>query len=261
MVHGGSALGTCRTCGRMGRDDAGPRGEPRGSIRGPWQSRIRRASRVIGCPCWSWCLAAARRASASSVWSPASCASSCSSCSSCAAGTAVLAGGLRLGKIRWAQHYPVREHRASATASRRRPCSHQLQRGAAGRRVPGDGHDHLGRHLAGGRRGGRGVAAVVHDRRGGVPGRGVPGAEHQRRSLTPAGRQRGLPGKAGTAPAGKTKGPRVLQARAAREKRRLADHRRATAGTGGKAAPGTPEVHERTKKGTSQVYRTPVTNG
>ena len=29
---------------------------------------------------------------------------------------------------------------------------HQLQRRAAGRRVPGDGHDHLGRHLAGGRR-------------------------------------------------------------------------------------------------------------
>ena len=57
------------------------------------------------------------------------------------------------------------------------------------------GHDHLGRHLAGGRRGGRGTAAVVHDRRGGVPGGGVPGAEHQRRDLTPAGRQRGLPGK------------------------------------------------------------------
>ena len=61
---------------------------------------------------------------------------------------------------------------------------HRLQRGAAGRRVPGDGHDHLGRHLAGSRRGGRGAGAAVHDRRGGVPGRGVPGAEHQRRDAT-----------------------------------------------------------------------------
>jgi 1-acyl-sn-glycerol-3-phosphate acyltransferase len=36
-------------------------------------------------------------------------------------------------------------------------------------------------------------------------------------------------------------------------------HRCATAGTGGKAARGTPQVYEMTKKGTSQVYRTPVT--
>ena len=112
-----------------------------------------------------------------------------------------------------------------------------------------------------GRGRGRGAGAAVHDRRGGVPGRGVPGAEHQRRDLTPAGRQRGLPARAGTAPAGKTKAPSALQARAGREKRRSADHRRATARTGGKAAPGISQVHERTKKGTSQVYRTPVTAG
>jgi hypothetical protein len=48
---------------------------------------------------------------------------------------------------------------------------------------------------------------------------------------------------------------------AVRERRRSADHRRARAGTGGKAVPGISRVHERTKKGISQVYETPVTNG
>jgi hypothetical protein len=57
------------------------------------------------------------------------------------------------------------------------------------------------------------------------------------------------PARAGTASAYKASPD--LQASAAREKQRLADHRRATARISGKAIPGTPEVHERSKKGIS----------
>src|ERR1700677_1463847 len=60
-----------------------------------------------------------------------------------------------------------------------------------------------------------------------------------------AGFQRDLLARAATASTGKTKAPRVLHASAGREKRRLADHRRATARTGGKTAPGTSQVQEK----------------
>ena len=60
----------------------------------------------------------------------------------------------------------------SSPAQNARAHLHQLQRGAAGRCFPGDGHDHLGHHLAGSRRRGWGAGAAVHDRRGGVPGCG-----------------------------------------------------------------------------------------
>ena len=62
-------------------------------------------------------------------------------------------------------------------------------------------------------------------------------------------------------PCAETKAPSVLQAAPCVKARRLADHRRATARTGGKATPGTPQIHERSKKGQRQVYRTPVTAG
>jgi hypothetical protein len=91
------------------------------------------------------------------------------------------------------------------------------------------------------------------------PGRGVSGAEHQRRDVTPASAV-SREGR-GTVTAYRTKARLVLQARAARDKRRLADHRHASAGTGGKAAPGISQVYERTIKGTSQTHRTPVTAG
>jgi hypothetical protein len=78
--------------------------------------------------------------------------------------------------------------------------------------------------------------------------------------LTAAGCQRGLPGKGRNRACAQDQDP-GLQASAGRGKRRLADHRRTVAGTGGKAARGTPEVHERSKKGTSRVYRSPVTMG
>ena len=109
---------------------------------------------------------------------------------------------------------------------------------AGTRRPPGDGDDHLGRHLV------RCVGTVVRDRRGGVPGGGVAGAEHQRRDLKPAVCRAVSPARACREPAsaGKAKVPSAFQARAARERRRSADHRRARAGTGGKAAPGISQV-------------------
>jgi hypothetical protein len=95
---------------------------------------------------------------------------------------------------------------------------------------------------------GSGVAAAVRDRRGGVPGRGVSGAEHQRRNLTPAGRQ-GDPGKGGNRVHVQTKVFSALQAVPCLKSDGWQTTRRETARTGGKAARGRPEVHERSDKG------------
>ena len=92
---------------------------------------------------------------------------------------------------------------------------------------------------------GRGASAAVPGRRGGVLGSREPRAGPAAELTAPAGCQRGLPLQ-GQEPRPRARPrPPVLQARAAHEKRRLADHRRATARTGGNATPGTSQVHER----------------
>ena len=187
-----------------GAGGAGPDGGPVPAAARPGDPVLPRARRAaaVRLPVWLWVAPAA--------WQPQSKTAQVPGEPVTATATPVLASW-PMGDGRTVTcHGPGIPYAAGTTRRRRRrlrPHLRPVQRRAAGRRLQGDRHDHLGHHLARRRRGGRGARAAAHRGGGGVPGRGVAGAQHQRR-MTMA-----VPARSRRAPARPRPAPRRMRRR------------------------------------------------